>query len=405
MQSGFRRCHSTTTLLLKLRDNIKNAMKKGEVTIAIFADFSKAFDTVDYKILLTHLNNLGFSKHLLKLIGNYLSDRYQYVQVDDRPSEKLLVNFGVPQGSILGPVLFNLYVTSISANGPSEYLLYADDTTLLRYTKVKNLPETIESMQSELDSINQWSANSNLALNAKKTKMAMFSTQQLSRAHNLPQYGTKFTSNDQPLERVETFKILGVKFNQHLSWKDQITSVTKSCFATLKSLNLLKGSASWSLRKSLAESLILSKLKYGNVLLADIPKYELKRLQKVQNAAAGFVLRRHANVNDVLSLNWLPIVESIDSCLAKNIHKAVRDESWPSYLPIRFSEQPTRVNRSNNVIVCNVDPGEANGSFKYLGAKCFNDLPPNVKNIEKKETFNKKCSEYYFDKAVARNLI
>ena len=404
MQSGFRKCHSTTTLLLKLRDNIKQAMRKGEVTRAIFADFSKAFDTVNYKTLLSHLNNLGFSKHLLKLVSSYLSNRYQYVQVDDRISKRLLVNFGVPQGSILGPILFNLYVTSINTNGDSEYLLYADDTTLLRYSKVKDLPETVEAMQTELNNINQWSTNNNLALNATKTKMAMFSTAQLSRFHNLSDVEAIITSNDQPLERVDSFKILGVWFNQHLSWKDHINYVTKSCFATLKSLNLFKRCASLPLRKTLAESLILSKLNYGNVLLGDLTKIELNRLQKVQNAAAGFVLQKHAELDDVLSLKWLPISESIDSSLAKTIHKAVNDKNWPSYLPIKVSLQRSREHRSNDTTVHNVEPGEANGSFKFLGAKCFNVLPTNVKTITKKENFNKKCFEYYFDKAVARNL-
>ena len=275
MQSGFRKCHSTTTLLLKLRDRIKQAMRKGEVTLAIFADFSKAFDTVNYKTLLSHLNNLGFSKHLLKLLSSYLSNRYQYVQVDDRVSKRLLVNFGVPQGSILGPILFNLYVTSINTNGDSEYLLYADDTTLLRYSKVKDLPDTIKAMQAELNNINQWSIDNNLALNATKTKMTLFSTAQLSHFHNLSKFETVLTSNDQPLDRVEFFNILGVRFNQHLSWKDHINYVTKSCFATLKSLNLFKRSASLPLRKTLAESIILSKLRYGNFLFGDLTKIEL----------------------------------------------------------------------------------------------------------------------------------
>ena len=404
MQSGFRKSHSTITLLLKLKDDIKNAMQRGEVTLAVFADFSKAFDTVDYKILLSHLSKIGFSNHLLKLISNYLSNRYQYVQVDDLSSEKLLVNFGVPQGSILGPVLFNLYVTSISTNGPSEYLLYADDTTLLRHTKVINLPATIVSMQRELDSVNQWSANSNLALNVKKTKMTMFSTQQLARVHKLSEHNTQIKSNDSTVERVETFKILGVYFNQHLFWRDHVNALTKSCFATLKSLKLFKGSASWSLRKCLAESLVLSKLNYGIILLADAPKYEIKRLQKIQNAAAGFVVKRYAGIKEVLDLKWLPIEECIQACVVKTVHKALHDKNWPSYLAMSIFEPPAISLRSNNLNVYNVDAGKSNGSFRYYGAKCFNDLPVNIKTIESTSIFKRKCYDYYFDKAIARNI-
>jgi len=107
-------------------------MKKGEVTLTILADFSKAFDIVDYKVLLKELHRLGFSRKFLLLFKD-LSIRQQYVQVDDKSSRRLQVEFGVPQGSILGPVLFNLYDTT---NGQSTYLVYADDTTLLRHTKV-----------------------------------------------------------------------------------------------------------------------------------------------------------------------------------------------------------------------------------------------------------------------------
>ncbi len=235
--------------------------------------------------------------------------------------------------------------------------------------------------------------------------MAMFSTPQLARFHNLSDIDTNITSNGQPLERVDNFKMLGINFNQHLSWKEHVNTVTKSCFATLKSLDLFKRAANLPLRKSLVESLVLSKLNYGNVLLGDLPKHEIKRLQKVQNAAAGYVLRRHANINDVLLLEWLPVAENIESSLAKMVHKAVNDKNWPSYLPVKLAEQRTRDHRSNETVSCNVELGNANGSFKYLGGKCFNDLPANVKNINKKENFNKKCNEYYFDKALARNLI
>jgi len=116
-------------------------MNKSEVTLAIFADFSKAFDTVDYP------------------------NRKQFVQVDDRNSETLDVHLGVPQSSILGAILFNLYVTTINMNGP---LAYADDTTLLQHSKIKDLPITIESMQAEMNNINQSLERNNLSLNAKK---------------------------------------------------------------------------------------------------------------------------------------------------------------------------------------------------------------------------------------------
>ena len=402
-QSGFRKSHSTLTVLLKLKDDIKRAMNRSEVTLAIFADFSKAFDTVDYKTLLQHLNNLGFSHQVLRLIGDYLTNRKQYVQVDDKISERLEINFGVPQGSILGPVLFNLYVTSIDSNGPSNYLLYADDTTLLRHTKVQNLQATITSMQEELDNVNTWSSRKNLSLNSKKTKMMLFSSRQLKRLHQLNQVKIDIMSDHQKIERVDSFQILGVCFNDHLGWKNHINVITKKCYSLLKSLKIFKNSANWRLRKTLVESLVLSKINYCNLLLSDAPKYELVRLQKVQNAAAGFVLKRHASLHDVLELKWLPVEEGISSTFAKTAHKAIHDDGWPSYLRLSIAHPGHGGLRSEEENTINIRRNW-NGSFNDTAAKCFNDLPNNVKNIDSKNLFDKKCFNYYFDRATARIL-
>ena len=105
--SGFRRGHSTTTVLMGIRDDFIRAMKKGEVTLMSMADFSKAFDTVHYRTLLTKLHALGFSKPFLTWLTSYLSNRSQYVQIDDSFSSSHKIQFSVPQGSILGPMLFN----------------------------------------------------------------------------------------------------------------------------------------------------------------------------------------------------------------------------------------------------------------------------------------------------------
>ena len=113
-QSGFRKGHSTTTLLVKLRDDIKKAMAKSEVTLSILIDYSKAFDTIDHTNLLLKLRDMNFSIDSLQLLSNYLKDRKQYVQVEDKTSSIKSMFFGVPQGSILGPVLFNLYVVELS---------------------------------------------------------------------------------------------------------------------------------------------------------------------------------------------------------------------------------------------------------------------------------------------------
>ena len=112
-QSGFRKGHCTITTCMKIKSDIIKAMDSGEVTLSVMADFSKAFDTVDFEIMIEKLHKLNFSKSALLLMSSYLSNRLQFVQINDKESNRLTVLNGVPQGSILGPVLFNIYVHDI----------------------------------------------------------------------------------------------------------------------------------------------------------------------------------------------------------------------------------------------------------------------------------------------------
>ena len=255
-----------------------------------------------------------------------------------------------------------------------------------------------------MNNINLWSKRNNLSLNAKKTKMTFFSTSQLSQRHDLSSVITDFQSGDQKIEKVNNFKVLGIRFNEHLDWTEHINSIARCCYATLRTLKLFKNIASYYQRKTLAEALILSKINYGNILLSDAPKYQLNRLQKVQNAAAGFVLKRHAAIKDVIKLNWLPIVESIDLSLAKAAHNAIHNVNWPSYIKLTRLHS-NRTSRSSETSAYDIDDRtRLNGSFKHESAKCFNDLPLDIKKIESKQSFGVKCRNYFIDKATARLL-
>ena len=163
--SGFRKGHSTTTVLLRIRDGIIKAMKRGEVTLMILADFSKAFDTIKYKTVLKKLNYLGFSKSFLNWTIEYLTDRWNFVQVDDKTSDRLRVKFGVLQGSIMGPLIFNLYVADLHAHVSMQCHQYADDTTLYVHCKPSNLESYKRDLNNSLCNLEEWSSNANLVIN------------------------------------------------------------------------------------------------------------------------------------------------------------------------------------------------------------------------------------------------
>ena len=195
-------------------------MNTSEVTLGILLDFSKTFDTIDHLTLLQKLYKMNFSVEALKLIQSYISERRQYAQIDDKTSSTQLNNFGVPQGGILGPVLFSLYIVDIVDNISCNSLQYADDTTLYQHCKLKNLQNCIEKLESNLQTVSDWALQNSLVFNDDKTKYLLFSSIQLSKRHNLSQPDKcNLIHNNEPVERLNSTKISGVHFDENLTWK------------------------------------------------------------------------------------------------------------------------------------------------------------------------------------------
>ena len=387
--SGFRKGHSTATILMAMRDDIKSAMKKGELTLMLLADFSKAFDTINFKTVLKKLHRLNFSHGFLYWITSYLTNRFQYVQIDDKKSNLTPVCFGVPQGSILGPFIFNLYVSDVDV--PQTCYQYADDTSLYEHCKTAKLDQSIDNMQQSLDSLNHWSSLSNLSLNPKKTKSMLFSTAQMSRTHSLDKVKLDLICANQEIKRETATKLLGVIFTDHLNWNEHIKYLTSSCCAVLAVLRKLKHMAPYNLRKQLVEMLVISKLDYCDTVYSPVHDYQLKRLQRIQNACAGFVKGSYAKVADVINIGWLPIKERRDWHMLKMAHKALHQSPWPAYLSLKI-QSSERVLRSSAAKKLQV-PLES-GTFQDTASQLFNALPAELRNCEHFGHFSRQCKDF-----------
>jgi exonuclease III len=401
--SGYRKGHSTTTVLLRIRDDIIKAMKKGEITLIAFADFSKAFDTVDYATVLKRLHSIGFSRDALNWFLSYLTNRKQFVQVNDKKSELLDVHYGVPQGSILGPILFNIYVNDLQSDFHCSCFQYADDTTLYDHCTPRSLAKCANKLNGTMSTLEDWASKSNLLLNETKTKQMLITTQQMSRAHELENFVPFITVKGKVVERVTTFKLLGTLINENLKWTDHIKQVTSSCYAVLSTLRKLKNLAPIHVKKQLAESLVLSKLAYNNVVYHPLPAYLQRKLQRIQNAAASFVLNRYTNECDVLQqLHWLPIKEKAEQDHLRLAHKVLWDPLSPEYLKldIRKVNRELRSSCATNLVI----PPET-GSFQDNCSKLFNDLPAPTRNNKDLNSFTNQTKKILINKAKKRLLI
>ena len=202
-QFGFRSKHSTYMAIAQLVDKINSAVEKNETTIGIFLDLSKAFDTIDHKILLHKLEHYGFRGVVLEWFESYLSNRTQHVFYDNCNSDLKNIVCGVPQGSILGPLLFILYVNDITyTSNVLDFILFADDTTIL-YSH-KDINSKINLINEELNEVSNWFKANKLSVNASKTNYMILGTPHMTSTKIREDFDV--TLNNTALERVKFTK-------------------------------------------------------------------------------------------------------------------------------------------------------------------------------------------------------
>ena len=339
-QSGYRRNHSTATLLSKLYDGIKIARKQSELTMTVFTYYSKAFDTIDLFTLIQKMHSLNFFTDFLYWVFNYLTHAQHFVQIDSNCSSLLTAKYGVPQGSILGPILFNLCVAGMSSITPnSNCIQYADDLTLYRSCKINKKDTCIKELEKDLTSIAKWSIETNLVFNIGKTKLMLIASKQLLTRHKLKDEQLQICCNNTELERVTEWKLLGLTIDENLTLNNHISKILKDSYSHLSILKKLKRYTSQSVRKQLVESLIFSRLDFCNNLFIDLPQYQVRRMIKLQKSCASFVNDKFCSIEDMVSLKWLLVPERIDLTVLKMTFKSLLNERMPSNFQISIKEK------------------------------------------------------------------
>ena len=277
-QYGFREGHSTEYAALELVDRITLEMDNMNTPVNIFLDLSKAFDTLDHQILIKKLEYYGIHGLSLKLMESYLFNRKQYVEIDEYKSDMLHLTTGVPQGSILGPLLFIIYINDIAhASKLFDFIIYADDTTMSTTIEmvIKNTAHQTASdiINKELSMVNNWLKLNKLSLNIKKSKYMIFHTKKKN-VKNL----TLIIDNVY-IERVAEFNFLGLTLDEHLTWKCHINKISNKISQCMGILNRLKRFLPMQTKVLIYNSLVLSHLNFG-ILIWGFKCEKVAKLQK-----------------------------------------------------------------------------------------------------------------------------
>ena len=239
LQSGFRRSHSTETALVRLIDQLLLDMDKDQVSGLVFIDYKKAFDLIDHDILLSKLETYGVAPKELLLFKDYLKGRRQSVVIDGVQSEYRLITHGVPQGSVLGPLLFIIFVNDLPhAVSRSIVDIYADDTTLSTSAQVFDLPAIQQRLQDDINKIADWTSENRMVLNATKTKSLLVTGKRLEK--KALDKDLKISCNGTEIEQVTSQKLLGVKLDSHLSFTEHIDGVCKKVSQRIAVLKKIK---------------------------------------------------------------------------------------------------------------------------------------------------------------------
>jgi hypothetical protein len=276
--SGFKQNDSTVNRLIQITQNIYNNLDKNQDTTMVFLDISKAFDKVWHKGLLGKLNQIGITGELYTWFVSYLKDRRQKVIINGTSSDEATVMAGVPQGSILGPLLFLIYINDLSTDISSEISMFADDTAI--YHSSQNVENSIQVINSDLVKIQNWSENWKVKFNAKKTYYMQFSLK------TIVEPTTAVILNNQQIIKVENFKYLGVTLNCKMSWKNHIHQTINKALIKLYPLYQIKHFAPRDTLCRLYKCYVRPTLEYANTVFDNCSARETIALENVQRKAA-----------------------------------------------------------------------------------------------------------------------
>jgi hypothetical protein len=407
LQSAYRSHHSTETAVLKVLSDILLALDSGDLAVLTLLDLSAAFDSVDHETLLGRLQqSYGLEGTVFDWFRSYLSGRTQCVHSLSTKSAPSAVLHGVPQGSVLGPILFTLYAADMLQLVKLHQLhphAYADDTQIYGFCRPSDTSALQQRVSECVDDVAAWMKANRLQLNHSKTEILWCSSQR--RQHQIPTEPTRI--GDALIPSSSSVRDLGVYIDASITMKTHVTSLVRSCFASLRQLRSIRRSIPSHALQTLIHALVISRIDYCSSVLAGMPGTQLRRLQSVLNAAARLIFsaRKHDHITPLLrELHWLRFPERIKFRLCVLAYQCLHGAA-PSYLAENVhmvTDANSRLRlRSASQMMLHVPATRrstlGDRAFPVAAARAWNSLPPNVKSAPSLETFRRHLKTHLFN--------
>ena len=405
-QSAYLKHHNTQTSLHRVTDDLLWNINDGLITGMCALDVSKCFDTVSHDILLGKLKYYGFNNNVVEWFKSYLYHRGHKVFCNNKYSDIKYVNIGVPQGSVLGPVLFLIYVNDINNYlGSVTCNMYADDVII--YCAAPDMHKLHTQLQQSVVKINEWYDKNCLKVNVSKSNIMIVTTRQ-KEVYNVNSDDFNIRLGELTLSSVDFFHYLGVDLDRYISWNEYTDSLVKVLNKLVWTLSKLRDTISIPSLIQMYKSLIQPKIDYAITVWGYSSQCNINKVQRMQNRAIRAILNNYDYVNIrgtdlIANLKLLNVRQRRDYFMSLLVFKCVHGLA-PAYLSneiimaVDVSNRHTRNLNVNNLYVPTVNTECTRSSFSYQGPIVWNTLPDDLKECTNLNTFKLKAKMFFASK-------
>ena len=403
-QSAYRPGHSTETALVKIHNDVLLSIDSRRSVLLVLLDLSAAFDTLDHTILLHRLRELGLDGTVIEWFTSYLIGRSNSVKIRQTTSSRQTIKYGVPQGSVLGPIMFNIYISPIAdifRRHQIRYHIYADDTQLYAECPPSNHTDALRRLRDCVDDLKRWLDRNHLLLNESKTEAIVFR----SAAVRVTSVESTVDDCGAVVPLLPTIRDFGVILDNGLDMSAQVSNACRGAYFHLFRIAKIRKCLNTAACKTLVHSLVTSRIDYGKQVLYGISDRLLHRLDMVQRSAARVVLRiRHGDRQSMTAalkqLHWLPVKWRVEYKLLVLVFRALHDQTLAYLASLITPYVPSRALRSAGQALLTVPRHNleryGRRSFSCAGPTLWNALLEDIRMTVNINAFKAQLKTHYF---------